>query len=124
MIPKRKPKPTGRKRGGQPGNTNRLVHGAYSRHISVEIEHGLDSMPEDQNNNELALARSRLLACMDKQQAASPGEWLSFEYAIQKYLHDISRLTHTNAILGKDRKSALITVMDMIRQVNDQQHVR
>ncbi len=122
MKPQRQP--TGRKRGGQPGNTNHLIHGAYSRHISLRIRHDLLSMPEDQNQDELALARSRLVACLEKQKAAPPSEWLFYEHAIQIYLHDISRFTHNNAILGRDHDTAFMTVIEMIRQTNTQQHVR
>ena len=81
-------------------------------------------MPEDRNQDELDLARSRLLACLDRQKVAPPQEWLAYEHAIQTYIHDISRLTHNNAILGRDRKTTLATVLEMIRQTNKQQHVR
>ena len=38
-------KPTGRKGGGQPGNKNRLKHGIYSQHISVQDDQQADAMP-------------------------------------------------------------------------------
>lgn len=115
---------SGRKRGGQPGNTNRLLHGAYAGHISVEIEHDIDSMPQDQNQDELALARSRLIACLEKQKSAPADEWIIYERANAQYLAAISRITHQNAVLGKNRKASLVTVLEMIRQVNGKQHVR
>ncbi len=124
IKPRRPRQPTGRQRGGQPGNTNHLIHGAYARHISIETQQDLRSMPEDRNQNELDLARSRLVACLEKQKDAPPEEWLAFEHAIEIYIHDIARLTHNNAILGRDRDSAFITVIEMIRQTNSQQHVR
>ncbi len=118
-------KPTGRRRGAPFGNTNRLLHGIYSRHISVDMEVDIGSMPQDQNEDELALARSRLVACLDKQKLASDQEeWLAFERAASQYLLAISRFTHNNAVLGKDRKSSLVTVLEMISQTNEKQHVR
>ncbi len=116
--------PTGRPRGAPLGNTNHLVHGAYSRHISVDMEVDIGSMPEDQNQNELALARSRLVACLEKQKHAPPEEWLVYERAVSQYLLAISRFIHNNAVLGRDRKASLVTVLEMIRQTNEKQHVR
>ncbi len=116
-------KPTGRKRGAQPGNTNHLLHGAYSRHISIETAEDLSSMPADQNQDELALARSRLVACLDRQKFAPSAQWLPYEHAVWQYLVAISKFIHNNAILGKNRKGALVTVLEMIRYVNERQHV-
>ncbi len=114
---------TGRRRGAPLGNTNHLIHGGYARHISVELRPDIATMPQDQNLDELALARSRLLACLEKQKNASPAEWLFYEHAISMYIRDITRLTHSNAVLGKDHKSQLDTVLEMMRQVNARQHV-
>src|SRR5512142_583838 len=98
-------KKTGRKRGAPFGNTNRLMHGIYARHISIQVGDDILEMPQDQNQDELALARARLVACLDKQQQASSEDWLVYEKAIAHYLANISKLTHTNAVLGKDRRT-------------------
>jgi len=120
----RKYKPTGRPRGAPPGNTNGLKHGIYSHYISVDEDAELDPMPLDKSQHELALARVRLKHCIVQQSGSSGEDWLKYEKAIAYYLRMIVSLTHRNALLGKDRKAAYITVMEMIRQVNEDQDVR
>ncbi len=74
-----------RRRGGQPGNTNRLRHGLYSRHLassSGSVDPGF----------QLALARKRLLQLLERQSSASPRDWLSYERGILHYLQLIIRL--------------------------------
>ena len=117
-------KPTGRKGGGQPGNQNGLKHGIYSKHISVQDNEELKDMPLDLNNDELTFTRSRLISCVLRQQSAPPEEWLSYDKAINAYLAKIVSMVHHNAVLGEDKKTAFITVMEMIRQVNEEQHVQ
>jgi hypothetical protein len=112
-----------KRRGAPLGNTNRLTHGLYSRHISVAAEHDLDSMPIDQNQNELALARSRLAAVLEMQQSASPDRWLDYERAASHYLGVIASLIHKNAVLGRDTRTSFVTVLEMIRQVNEDQRI-
>ncbi len=115
--------PSPRRRGAQPGNTNRLKHGIYSRHISVQVDQDIQDMSEDRNQDELALARTRLIACLDKQRDAPPEDWLFYERAISHYLMAIARFVNNNAVIGKDRKASLITVLEMIRQMNERQDV-
>ena len=94
-----------RKRGAQPGNTNNLKHGIYSRHISIQADDDIEAMPEDQNHAELAMARARLVACLDRQSSAPPEDWLTYEKAIAQYLLAISKFVHNNAVLGKDERN-------------------
>ena len=117
-------KPTGRKGGGQPGNTNALKHGIYSQHISIQDDEEVDTMPLDINNDELTFARVRLKSCILKQAAASPDDWLSYEKAITLYLSRIVSMIHHNAVLGGDRKTGFVTVLEMIRQINEEQNVK
>ncbi len=117
-------KPTGRKGGGQPGNKNAIKHGIYSQHISIQDDEEVGPMPLDHNDDELAFARVRLKDCILKQQSAPPEEWLSYEKAITVYLAKIVAMVHHNAVLGADKKEAFMTVMEMIRQVNEEQHVK
>ena len=115
--------PTGRPRGAPLGNQNNLRHGIYSRHISIQAEDDVQSMPDDQNQNELALARARLVACLEKQKDAPPEDWLIYERAIAHYLLAIATFIRNNAVLGRDRKASLVTVLEMIRQVNEVENV-
>ncbi len=118
---------TGRSRGAQPANTNSLKHGLYSQHISqhntAQDDRQLDAMPVDKNENELALARVRLKDLIMKQDAAAEEHWFNYERAIEHYLDKIIAITHKNAILGRDGSNAFVTVMAMIRQTNEDQHV-
>ncbi len=121
-------KKTGRKRGAQRGNTNALKHGLYSEHISSlngpHGEHQLDAMPPDKNDSELALVRVLLKDLLKKRETASGQEWFKYERAIEHYLDKIISMTHKNAILGRDGSTSLVTVMAMIRQINEEQDVR
>jgi hypothetical protein len=113
-----------RKRGAQPGNTNNLKHGIYSRHMSIQADDDIQAMPDDQNRDELALARARLVACLEKQASAPPDQWLIYERSIAQYLAAIAKFVHNNALLGKDRKATLVTVLEMIRQLNERENVK
>ena len=117
------PKPR-RPRGAPRGNQNHLMHGIYSRHISVQAGDDIQAMPDDRNQDELALARARLVACLDKQKIAPREDWLFYERAISQYLLAIAKLVHNNAVLGQDRKTSLVTVLEMIRQLNERENVR
>ena len=116
-------KPTGRKRGAPAGNTNALKHGIYSHYISASEDEELEPMPLDKSQHELALTRVRLKKCIQKQLESSGDDWLAYEKAIAYYLRIIVSLTTRNALLGQNRKTAYITVMEMIRQVNEEQDV-
>ena len=110
--------------GAPVGNTNALKHGLYSRHISIQDDVELDSMSLDKSEHELSLARVRLKECIARQQSASDEDWHKYEKAISRYLTIIVNLTNKNALLGRDRKVAFVTVMEMIRQMNERQNVR
>ena len=113
-----------RRKGGQPANTNNLKHGLYSTLVSVADDVELVPMARDQSDHELAFARVRLKHLVRRQQQAPPEHWLSYEKAIQHYIDRITTITHKNALLGRDQGAAFVTVMEMIRQANDEQEVR
>lgn len=84
------PRPaTGRRRGGQPGNTNRLVHGLYSRRLPPDLMPDLNPRTQMDPEFEIALARIRLVGLLKAQQSASPRQFLSYERAVLAYLHHI-----------------------------------
>ena len=116
-------KPATRKRGGQPGNANNLKHGLYSDLVSVRDDVELIPMPRDKSDDELAFARVRLKQLVLKQRTAPEQHWLSYEKAIQHYIDRIAMITHRNAVLGRSEVAAYVTVMDMIRQANDEQEI-
>jgi len=115
--------PSGRHRGGQPGNQNRLKHSLYSKQVSMEDGAQLETMSQELTEHELALARVRLKTCLEKQLSAAPEDWLSYERALANYLHNIVALIHMNA-RNKNRGIDSMTVMEMIRQVNEEQNVQ
>lgn len=85
--------PTTRRRGGQPGNINRLRHGLYSRRLSTPAQDRAASPTETPDPRfQLALARRRLAQLLDQQESALPHDWLSYERGIAHYLSLISSL--------------------------------
>ena len=90
--------PSGRRRGGQPGNTNRLVHGLYSTRIPRKIHRSLENpRTTSEPDFEIALARVRLVQLMRAQQAAPAREYLTYERAVINYLDLIFSLTEAAA---------------------------
>ncbi len=106
------------------GNQNRLKYGIFSKQIPAHADEQLGSMPSDGNQIELDLARLRLKEVILKQAAASPEQWIQYEKIITRYISVIASLTHSNALLGRDGKESFVTVMEMINQVNEDQHVK
>ena len=87
-----------RRRGGQPGNVNRLKHGLYSQRLTPSagdalLSPGADLDPEFQ----LSFARKRLAQLLDRQQSAPQNDWLSYERSIMHYLHLITGLLSRRA---------------------------
>jgi hypothetical protein len=117
-------KPTGRPRGAPLNNINHLKHGLYSNHISVKDDEQACPMSEDKTSDELALARSRIKKILDKQGSVSSQEWLSYEKAVSHYIGQVITMLHMNAVFGRDKKAPLLTVMDFIRQANEDQNVK
>jgi hypothetical protein len=92
--------PTGRRRGGQPGNHNRLRHGLYAGKLHLDHELRLDRLGLNRNHMTIALARVRLARLLEKQAAADPKDYLSYERAIQYYINMLARLIHRNSRLS------------------------
>lgn len=109
----------------KPGNTNALKHGLYSRHISVKQDAAMKTMPADQNRDELALARAQLANLLDKRdEVADLKDYLAIEEKIILLLGTINSMTQHNAILGRDTRTAFVTILDYIRVNNDRQGVK
>ena len=117
-------KPTGRPPGAPLNNINHLKHGLYSHHISVEDDEEDCAMSEDKTSAELTLARVRIKKILDKEGSVSPEEWISYEKALSHYLGQVITMLHKNSIFGRDTKTPLLTIMDFIRQANEDQNVQ
>ena len=88
---------TGRKRGAQPANTNRLKHGLYSRRIAPadSVIKAPPRIPEPMF--QIAFARKRLARVMRLQVRAPIDQWLSYERCILHYLSLIASLAQFHA---------------------------
>ena len=117
-------KPTGRPVGAPPNNINHLKHGLYSHHISVEDDEEDSAMSDNKTSDELTFARVRIKRVLDKQGTVSPEDWIAYEKAVSHYLGQVITLLHKNIVFGRDNKDALLTVMDFIRQANEDQNVQ
>ncbi len=117
-------KPTGRPPGAPLNNINHLKHGLYSTRISVKADDEPVPMSEDQTSAELALIRVRIMTCLEKQDSVSAQDWISYEKAVSHYIGQVITILHKNAIFGRDNKTPLLTVMDFIRQANEEQNVQ
>ncbi len=105
---------TKRKRGGQPGNHNRLKHGLYARQYPVPRLIQLERMGLNRNEMDIALARVRLMSLLDKQAAAGPEDFLPYERAIQHYIEFIGRLIHRNACLPAEFGMTWVQLRDLL----------
>jgi hypothetical protein len=61
----------------------------------------LEALGLNRNELQLALARARLKALLEKQNAATPKDFLSYERAILHYLEHITVLIHRNQALAQ-----------------------
>jgi hypothetical protein len=74
--------PSGRRRGGQSGNTNRLVHGLYSRRLPRSLTWPANPRTGFDSEFEIALMRVHVSQLIERQIAASPEHYLAYERAI------------------------------------------
>ncbi len=106
-------KNTGRRRGGQPGNHNRLRHGLYARQLPAGLLGPLNAAGLDRSELSIAVARARLKLCLDKQ-AADPVHWLSYERAVQYYLKQLAVLVHRNGRLIRQTGISSATIRELL----------
>ena len=92
-----------RKRGGQPGNTNALKHGFYTKNFSLAERQGLESIDEIVLADEIALLRvlirrfsSQILAS----QGVSLNESAQHLAVISEAMLRLASLLRTNHMLG------------------------
>ncbi len=77
---------TARRKGGQPGNTNSLRHGLYSKRLLSA------QAPAPSYDLQLNLYRRRLAQLLARQEHASVRDYLSFERGILQYISLILEL--------------------------------
>lgn len=91
------PTSTRRRKGGQPGNTNRLRHGLYSKRL-------LSPAAESPSyESQLTLYRRRLAQLLARQEHASITDYLSYERGIIHYVSlilDLKRAGLTGSALA------------------------
>ena len=84
------------RRGGQPGNSNALRHGLYSKYFTEAEMHGLDENLKGEFHDEIALARIQLCRLSEilKDYKNMPfDEYIAASIAINNYLDRIQRLS-------------------------------
>jgi hypothetical protein len=115
--------PSGRRRGGQPGNHNRLKHGLYARQLSITHTLRLERLGLNRNELGIALARARIKMLLTKQAAASPREFLTYERAIKHYLDLIARLIQRNSDLRLETgipSHQLHELVELLKDLDDE----
>ncbi len=111
-------RPSGRHRGGQPGNHNRLTHGLYAKKLPLEQELRLEALGLNRHHLTIPLARTRLNRLLTKQAASSDRDFLTYECAIMYYINLIARLIHRNKRLRARTgipSADLVAVVDKLR---------
>ncbi|HEY5982233.1 MAG TPA: hypothetical protein VIU38_02065 [Anaerolineales bacterium] len=121
-LPVEMPPPTpsskSRRRGGQQGNTNRLVHGLYSRRLPRELAALQNPRSTLDPDFEIGLARVHLARLLDAQKAAPEKDWLAYERAIMNYLGLIISLINS-AARRKRRDPELFRILRSLRHARE-----
>lgn len=108
---------TTRRRGGQPGNSNRLRHGLYSRRLFPDQKGASSSTGGPSLRFQRDLARRRLLQLLAQQEGASLRDWLSYERGILHYMKFIIALSQA-ANLRVDQMRAMPPSADVLTSVH------
>jgi hypothetical protein len=113
---------TDRKRGGQPGNTNALQHGFYSRQMKAGEIADLSAIAPDLNS-EIAMLRvlaARAVAAANTNNATkeySLDEWAMLLNSLGTTFVRIATLTRTQALLGKGDQTANACLSEALANV-------
>jgi len=95
-----------RSRGGQPGNSNALRHGLYSKNFTESEMCGLDENLKGEFHDEIALARVQVgrLAEMLKDYKTMPFEnYIAASIALNNYLDRIQRLSRAQHFMYRNQ---------------------
>lgn len=106
-------------------NKNAFKHGIYSRFFVVDDDIHLEGMKRDENKDELAIARVRLVAALDERIAASDDEAKQhWDYAVRDWIEKINNLTNANKKSRETEEMIFTSLLDAVRAANDKQQVR
>jgi hypothetical protein len=95
-----------RRRGGQPGNSNALRHGFFSRSFTETEMHDLDENIKGEFIDEIALARvnaSHLAELLKDYQNISLDDFVSASNALNNYLDRIQSLSRAQRFMYRNQ---------------------
>jgi hypothetical protein len=100
------PSTSKRKRGGQPGNSNALRHGFFSRSFTRAELHDLDENVKGEFVDEIALARvnaSHLAELLKDYKNISLDDYVSASNALNNYLDRIQSLSRAQRFMYRNQ---------------------
>jgi hypothetical protein len=107
----------GRKKpGGQPGNTNALKHGFYTKNFSLAERRGLEAAEGVVLGDEIGLLRvliRRFAAQIQASQGVSLYESAQFLAVISEAMSRLASLLRTDHMLGGDQTNDLFTHLNI-----------
>ncbi len=106
-----------RKRGGQPGNTNALKHGFYTKNFSLAERQGLEAINEIVLADEIALLRvliRRFSAQILASQGVSLNESAQHLAVISEAMLRLASLLRTNHMLGGSETGDLTQELSLV----------
>jgi len=104
-----------RKRGGQPGNTNALKHGFYSRNFSLAERRGLQGTEGVVLGDEIGLLRvliRRFAEQIQASQGLALNESAMHLAVVSEAMLRLASLLRTDHMLGGAQSSTLITQLE------------
>ncbi len=110
-------KPSGRKRGGQPGNTNAFKHGFYTQNFSLAERRGLQATKDLVLGDEIALLRVLIRRFADQilaSQGAAPTETAQYLAVISEAMLRLASLLRTDHTLGGSASSTFIKQLNVV----------
>lgn len=113
----------GRRRGAQPGNSNRLTHGFYSRKFKVDESADLNVLASsDKLNDEIMLLKVVIRRVWE---LASAGEdnldsWIGALNVLGQAMTRQAGLLRVQALLGGGNSEVTNAISEAIRQVTDE----
>ena len=110
-------KPARKKRGGQPGNTNAIKHGFYTKNYSLAERRGLQATQGVVLGEEIALLRvliRRFAEQILSSQGAGPIETATNLAVISEAMLRLGSLLRTDHMLGGSASSTFIKQLNLV----------